>query len=278
MFKRFLLLIALVSLMESCTSDLSSGLNAADPSTRLGYADKLFKDKKYSEALELYSILHYEYSGKEEEKSIEFNNAYCNYYTKDYVNSAAEFATLYRKNPKDERAEEAYRFHIKSLLDDAPRYNRDQKTSKEVLSSIAIYQLKFPNSTYTKYFNSETKGIYEKLERKDYEIAYSYFRTAKYKATIVALRNFLEDYPESKRTVETKKTIVEAKSLLAINSVLKKKQQRILDATAAISEFKSNNTDLHTEFMDDMKSRLDFAEESRIIDQKREDKRNNDHH
>jgi outer membrane protein assembly factor BamD len=64
-----------------------------------------------------------------------------------------------------------------------------------------------------------------------------YYDVEDYKAAIVSFKNLVKDYPESKYTEEANFMILKSQYLLAINSIDKKKKQRLLDAEKSYLKF-----------------------------------------
>ena len=82
-----------------------------------------------------------------------------------------------------------------------------------------------------------------KLERKAYEKARLYYKTENYKASVTALRNFMRDFPGSKYDEEASFIVLKSSYLLALNSIVKKKEDRINDTIDAYYNFVDNFDD-----------------------------------
>ena len=84
-----------------------------------------------------------------------------------------------------------------------------------------------------------------KLETKDYNMAKLYFNMEDYKASITALRNVLNDYPETRYGEEMSFMVVKSAFLLAENSIEKKKEDRyhkaLEECRAFIEKFPENS-------------------------------------
>jgi outer membrane protein assembly factor BamD len=66
-----------------------------------------------------------------------------------------------------------------------------------------------------------------KLEKKDFEIIKQYYKLSDWKATIVASKIFMKDYPSSMYNEEMFVILIDSYYLLAINSVISKKEERL---------------------------------------------------
>jgi outer membrane protein assembly factor BamD len=65
-----------------------------------------------------------------------------------------------------------------------------------------------------------------KLEKKELDLAMLYFRMMDYKASVIALKNLLESFPNTGSKDEIMLTILKSNYLLAENSVESKKMER----------------------------------------------------
>jgi outer membrane protein assembly factor BamD len=64
-----------------------------------------------------------------------------------------------------------------------------------------------------------------------------YYDVEDYKAAIVSFKNLIKDYPESKYNEEAHFLVLKSQYLLAINSIDKKKKQRLLDTEKTYLKF-----------------------------------------
>ncbi len=65
-----------------------------------------------------------------------------------------------------------------------------------------------------------------KLEKKGFENAYQYYKMRSFKAAIVALNNFKDNFPDSKYLEQTYYLVIEAEYKLADQSLRKLQQER----------------------------------------------------
>jgi outer membrane protein assembly factor BamD len=76
-----------------------------------------------------------------------------------------------------------------------------------------------------------------KLEKKGFDNAYQYFKMKSYKAAIVALTNFRNNFPDSKFLEEANFLIVESQYRLALQSVRSKQYERYKAVVDHYKEF-----------------------------------------
>jgi len=86
--------------------------------------------------------------------------------------------------------------------------------------------------------------LHDKLVEKSYLSSMLYYKIGDYKAAIVAIRNSLRDYPESKYREELMFHLLKASYLLADNSIESKRRERFQNALdeyySFISEYPSS--------------------------------------
>ena len=98
----------------------------------------------------------------------------------------------------------------------------------------------------------------EKLEKKAFENAKQYNKISDYKSAIVALDNFISDYPGTPFKENALFYKFDSTYQLAINSVVSKKEERLVNAkTAYLNLIKFNSNSEFKNQADDMLARID---------------------
>src|SRR3569832_506570 len=91
--------------------------NASTELTPYQQAMLYYESKNYSGALQVFEEVMPMLLGKEEETSAYFCQAYCSFYTKQYLQSSERFEHFYKTFPRDHRVEEAkYMFGLVFFL------------------------------------------------------------------------------------------------------------------------------------------------------------------
>jgi outer membrane protein assembly factor BamD len=108
----------------------------------------------------------------------------------------------------------------------SPRPSLDQENTNLAKSAFQKFMYKHPNSQYV----AECKRIIEELDKKLATKAYLnarlYYDLGYYKAAIIALRNCLNEYPNSPYREELMFMLLDAQFQLADNSIESKKKER----------------------------------------------------
>jgi outer membrane protein assembly factor BamD len=167
-----------------------------------------------------------------------------------------EFSQTYTRN---ERHEEAMFMYSKSLYKESPRYNLDQTNTYAALKAIQAFVNRYPKSTYVAECNTIMDELTAKLEEKEYNHAKLYHKIHNYKSAVVALSNFMDEFPGSIHNEELSFLRIEAQYKLAKNSVGGKVQlERYYDAIGFYRSFVEKYA--NSEFSEKAKAYSDLCE------------------
>jgi len=126
----------------------------------------------------------------------------------------------------------AYCYYLQS-----PRFNLDQEITYLAIEKLQLFISTYPNSERISKANELILGLNKKLEKKDFEIAKSYYETGNYKAAIYSIDDFFNRFPETGFLYDLSFIQVQAFYELGKNSVDEKKKQRIKEAIFACDNF-----------------------------------------
>ncbi len=206
-------------------------------------------DKKYEAAVKYYDDGKYEKStiileellpllrGRPEAEKAAFLFAQGEYKQQYYELSAFQFRVFTETYPRSGYAEEAAFLYTKSLFLSSPTWNLDQSSTVTSLEAIRDFQVRYPESKFRKEAQSMSEELTTKLEKKAFESAKLYANVRFYQSAVVALTNFLRDYPGSIYTEEAEFLRVIAEHDLARESVIDKQRERYLETAAYYQEF-----------------------------------------
>ena len=83
------------------------------------------------------------------------------------------------------------------LFSSSPKDNLDQTNSVDAMNAMQEFLNRFPNSKFRDQAIEVITSTQKKLERKGFDNAYQYYKMRSYKAAIVALNNFKNNFPDS---------------------------------------------------------------------------------
>ena len=79
-----------------------------------------------------------------------------------------------------------------------PNDNLDQTSSVDAMAAMQEFLNRYPNSKFRDQAIDVIVTTQKKLEKKGFDNAYQYYKMRQYKAAIVALNNFKDNFPDSK--------------------------------------------------------------------------------
>jgi outer membrane protein assembly factor BamD len=196
-----------------------------------------FDKKDYYRASVLFDAILPIVRGLPEGEQVQFRSAYCQYYSKYYLLAAEQFKSFYEIYGRSQNAEEARYMAAYSLYRSSPTWNLDQTSSVEAMTSMQTFLNRYPNSTFRDKAIEVIYTIQDKMERKGFENARQYVKIRQYKAAIVALNDFMQNFPDSKFIEQAAYLIIEAQYELARKSVIDKQPERFRDVVQSYQTF-----------------------------------------
>jgi len=235
MKKAFLLLLVVVTFV-SC-SEYQKALNRDDITQKYYVGEKMYDAGKYNKALRLFEQIAPGYRGKPQAEKLFYMQAKASYEMKQYGMSAYLFERFIANYSRSEKVEEAWLLSGKSYAQESPKYSKDQEDTYKAIDKLQEFINIYPDSEYAEEANKIIIELNHKIEKKYFEIAKQYNTiagfTRDYRAAIVALDNFLIDYPGTIYTEDALYYKFDSLYHLAINSVQDKKKERLEQAQSA---------------------------------------------
>lgn len=219
--------VAIVATMAAC-SVVNEAIKSGDPQYAYEQALMLYDNEKWGQASDLFEACRHIYMGSPREDSLSFYNAHCKFKERKYDEAAMlldEYRRKFGRSPFIEDAEGMFalcNFYM------APGPERDQAVTTQAIIAITEFMSHYPNSEQTPKFEEMLNELTDRLELKSYMNAYTYFKIGRYKSAIVAFKNVMKRYPDSKRTEQMMYYTTVSAYRLAENSVQSKQVDRYL--------------------------------------------------
>ncbi len=234
MSKRRLYILPLVFAVIFSCSDYQKLLKSNDNELKYARAVEYFEKKDFYKAQTLLEDLRGIFRGTDKAEMVSYYYAYTTYEMGELSLAAYLFknhAMTFPSSPKKEEVEfmAAYCYYLIS-----PEPSLDQTYTKSAITELQNFIEKYPNSEKRAEAEELLSKLQFKLETKAYNNAMLYFRIMDYKAAIIALKNVLADFPDTKYREDIMFTIIRASYLLAENSVYSKQIERY---KATINEY-----------------------------------------
>lgn len=202
-------------------------LKSSNYELKLEKANEYYTKGNYIKATALYEELIPVYKGTDKAEEIYYYFSYCNYYQGDYGLSQFHFKNYYRNFPMGKHAEECLFMNAYCYYLNSPVYKLDQTDTKNAMAELQNFIDQYPESSRLDSCNKIYDILRGKLEQKEYDIIKQYYNISDYKAAIASVKNFINDYPDSKYVDEMMFVTINSYYLLAINSLETKKLERL---------------------------------------------------
>ena len=170
----------------------------------------------------------------------------------DYVTASHYFNTYYTTYPRGTYTELARYNSGKALYLDTPEPKLDQSSTYKAIQELQMFMEYFPRSERRELAQNMMFELQDKLVEKEYLSAKLYYDLGSYTgntvysstgnnylAAIVTAQNILKDYPYTKLREELSILILRAKYDMAKESVIEKKEERMLETVDEYYAFKN---------------------------------------
>jgi outer membrane protein assembly factor BamD len=229
---KILSLLLVVVFFYSC-SDYQKALKSEDVSVKFEMATKLYDEGKYVKAIRLFEEIAPAYRGKPQAEKMFYMFSQSYYKTHQYYLAGYQFESFASSYPKSEKVEEAAFLGAKSYSKLSPVYSLDQTDTTKAINKLQEFIDVYPNSAYLAEANADLKKLTDKIEKKVFENAKQYNTISDHKSALVALDNFISDYPGTIYKEEALYYKLDSSYQLAINSIPSKMEERLNNAKVA---------------------------------------------
>ena len=206
-----------------------------------GY-EKLLKSNdyklKYTKAMEYYHAEEYVraatlfdqiapiYRGTIKADTVFYFQAKSYYMQRDYILAGHHFGQLAINYPNSVYAEESDYMSAYCYYKTSPKPSLDQGNTIKSINALTLFMIKYPQSSRVVEARILIDEMRNKLVEKSYNSAKVYYNMGEYKASIIALKNSLTAFPDTKYREELLYLTVRSSFLLAENSIPSKQKER----------------------------------------------------
>jgi outer membrane protein assembly factor BamD len=219
--KKIISLLLVLVFFCSC-NEYQKALKNEDVAVKFAVGTKLYDAGKYTKAIRLFEQIAPSYRGKPQAEKLFYMFSQSYYKTQQYYLAGYQFDSFVSSYPKSEKLQEAAYLGAKSYSMLSPVYSLDQGDTTKAIDKLQTFIDMYPNSEYFADANSALKKLSDKIEKKVYENAKGYNTISDYKAAMVALDNFVADYPGTTFKEDALFYKFDSAYKLAINSILQK--------------------------------------------------------
>lgn len=208
----------LLLLLASC-GDFNRIQKSADPMVKYNAALKYYEEGSYARAAILLGDVMPLLTGMPEGEKAQFMYAYAHYHQKLYIESGYYFQQFYNVYGRSPQAEEALFMHGYSLYMQSPNFKLDQTSTLDAINAMQNFINLYPRSEYKERATLVLDELQHKLAKKAYDNAKLYYDVSRYKAALVVLESFSDDFPDSQYNEEVAFMRIQAAYELARNSL-----------------------------------------------------------
>lgn len=233
-------------------------MKSEDIAVKYAVAEKMYEAKKYNKAIRLFEQIAPVYKGSPSAEKMFYMYSQSLYLTKQYYLAGYQFESFAANYPRSQKIEEAAYLGAKCFSKLSPVYSLDQVDTYKAIDKLQNFIDSYPESIYLAEANVLAKDLREKLEKKAFETAKQYNTIENHKAAIVALDNFVINYPGTPFKEKALYYKLDSAYKLAINSVYSKMEERLESAKNAYNNLVKLNA--NTEFKskaDEMLARIE---------------------
>jgi outer membrane protein assembly factor BamD len=255
--KKIISLLLVIVLFCSC-NEYQNALKTEDVAIKFAVASKLYDAGKYTKAIRLFEQIAPSYRGKPQAEKLFYMFSQSYYKTQQFYLAGFQFENFVSSYPKSEKLQEASFLGAKSYSMLSPTYSLDQEETTKAIDKLQTFIDMYPSSEYFADANNTLKKLSEKIEKKVYENAKGYNTISDHKSAIVALDNFVTDYPGTIFKEDALFYKFDSAYKLAINSIPAKMQERLTIAkTAQENLIKFNVATKYKKQSDEMLERIE---------------------
>ena len=195
---------------------------------RLKYtrAVEYFENEEYVRAAGLFDQIVSVYRGTTKADTVYHYQAKCYFMQNDYILSGHHYRNLADNYPGSAFAEEANFMTAYCYYKLSPKPSLDQDNTIKAITAFQLYLINFPVTQRRAEAEQYIAELRNKLVQKSYMSGKLYYNLADYKASIIALQNSLEDYPDTAHREELRWLLLKSNFLLAENSIVQKQMER----------------------------------------------------
>ena len=224
-----------VLLLSGC-GEYEKLLKSRDFAKKYETAVKLYDEGEYAKAATLFDQVANIYRGTTKADTVKYYQAKSYFGQRDYLMAGHYFNELSVTYISSVYKEESDYMMGYCFYKQSPRPELDQTNTFQTINAMKMFMVKYPYSERIPECQEIIVEMADKLVEKSYISAKLYYDLGYYKSAIIALRNSLIEYPETKYREELMFLILKSSFLLADKSIPSKQRERF---QAALDEYYS---------------------------------------
>jgi outer membrane protein assembly factor BamD len=230
------LFLAIAFIFGSC-DPYQKVLKSSDLNYKMAKGKEYYNKEEYDKAITLFEEVLASLRGTKNFEELYYYYAYAQFGNQNYYMAAYHFNYISSNYPNFEKAAEceymsAYCYYLLS-----PEFELDQTDTYKAIDEMQLFINNHPESERVTEANEIIDKLRAKLELKSVRGAELYYNIGDYKAAMVALKNTIKEFPDSKEADYVQFLIVKSNFELAMQSIPAKKSERLEETIANYSNF-----------------------------------------
>jgi len=230
-----LVLFGAVLLLSGC-GEYEKLLKSRDFQKKYEMGVTMYEEEEYVKAATLFDQVANIYRGTTKADTVKYYQAKSYYGQRDYMMAGHYFHELSVTYPNSEYLEEADFMTAYCFYKQSPRAELDQDNTYKTITAMQMFLAKYPTSEKVTQCQEIIVEMSDKLVEKSFISARLYYDLGYYKSAILALRNSLMDYPDTRYREELMFLVLKSSYLLADKSIPSKQRERF---QATVDEYYS---------------------------------------
>ncbi len=222
---QFALLAAFAVVLGGC-GEYEKLLKSRDYKAKYEMGVKYYEEGEYARAGTLFDQVANIYRGTTKADTVKYYQAKSYYGQRDYMMAGYYFNELSTTYVSSVYLEEADFMTGYCYYKQSPRPELDQETTYKTITAMQMFLSKYPTSERVPECLEIITEMKDKLVEKSFISARLYYDLGYYDSAILALRNSLMEYPDTKYREELMFLILRSSFLLADRSIPSKQKER----------------------------------------------------
>ncbi|MEN8157483.1 MAG: outer membrane protein assembly factor BamD [Bacteroidota bacterium] len=232
----YILTIVAAALLLSGCGEYEKLLKSRDFQKKYDTGLSYYEEGEFVKSATLFDQVANIFRGTTKADTVKYYQAKSYYGQRDYMMAGHYFQELAVTYPNSSFLEESEFMVAYCYYKQSPRPELDQDNTFRTITTLQMFMVKHPNSDRVNQCQEIIVEMSDKLVEKSFISARLYYDLGYYKSAIIALRNSLIEYPETRFREELMFMILKSSYLLADKSVLSKQRERF---QATVDEYYS---------------------------------------
>lgn len=232
----FGLLFSAAAVILSGCGEYEKLLKSRDFQKKYEMGVQLYEEGEFAKAGTLFDQVANIFRGTTKADTVKYYQAKSYYGQRDYMMAGYYFSELSATYASSVFLEEADFMTGYCFYKQSPRPELDQQTTFKTITAMQMFMVKYPTSERIVQCQEIITEMSDKLVEKSFISARLYYDLGYYKSAILALRNSLIDYPDTRYREELLFLILKSTYLLADGSIPSKQRERF---QATVDEYYS---------------------------------------